>query len=90
MRSHRRHECRECEAIWTEADIQGRALGMLKGDTFTNNTSYELFIYGLDDRELGCIGPGEVFEAPNDIVVTFDANMQYSFRAYMNDGYKRN
>lgn len=90
MPPHRRHECRECEAIWTEADIRGRALGMLAGDIFVNNTEYELFLYGLDEKELGCIGPGEVFEAPNDMVVTFDANLKYTFRAYLNSGYRRN
>lgn len=89
MPNHR-HECRTCNAIWTEADIRGRALGMLKGDIFVNNTEYELFLYGLDGKELGCIGPGEVFEAPNDLVVSFDANMQYTFRAYLNGGYRRN
>ena len=90
MPMHRRHECRDCEATWAEADIRGRALGMLKGDTFVNNTEYELFIHDLDENELGFIGPDEVFEAPNDMVVSFNANMQYTFRAYLNAGYRRN
>lgn len=87
---HLRHQCRDCQATWTEDDLKGRGLRMLKGDLFVNNTEYDLFLYDLAQKEIGCIGSGEVFEAPEDITVSFDANMQYTFRAYLNSGYRRN
>lgn len=88
--THLRHQCRECDATWTERDLKGRGLRLLKGDQFVNNTDYELFINDLTEREIGCVGPGEVFEAPEDMTISFDANLQYVFRAYLNSGYRRN
>jgi hypothetical protein len=87
---HVRHKCTECGATWSEADLKGRGIRLLKGDQFVNNTDFELFLYDLEEQGLGCIGPGEVFDAPNDMTVSFDANMQYTFRAYLNSGYRRN
>ncbi|MBN9589022.1 MAG: hypothetical protein J0G99_08435 [Alphaproteobacteria bacterium] len=55
-----------------------------------NNTDFELFLFGAAGEEIACLAAGEVFEAPHRMTVSFDANARYSFRAYLNSGYRRN
>lgn len=90
MPSHSQHKCASCEKTWTDAGLSGRFVGMLQGDQFLNNTDYEIFIFDPHEQKITCVGPGEVFEAPREMTVRFDANMQYTFRAYLNSGYRRN
>jgi len=90
MSPHRQHRCRECDSTWTDADLPGRSIGMLEGDQFLNNTDYELFIFDPDENQIACVGPGQVFVAPYEMTVMFDANIQYTFRSYLGPGYPRN
>jgi len=62
---------------------------MRAGDSFTNNTEYDLFVHVFDGEEI-TLSPGDVFEASRDMTITFDANTSYTFRAYLNSGYRRN
>jgi hypothetical protein len=67
-----------------------RSVGMLLGDSLVNNTDYDLSITDTDGSQIEMVEPGGVFEAPDDMTVFVDANVQYSFRAYVNSGYARN
>jgi hypothetical protein len=67
-----------------------RSVGMLSGDTVVNNTDYHLSIADQDGSQIEMVEPGGVFEAADDMTVFVDANIQYSFRAYVNGGYARN
>jgi hypothetical protein len=80
------------ETLPDEDDIgpSRRAVTMLAGDVLVNNTDFELFLFGRRGEQVACLGAGEAFEAPQRLTVSFDANVQYSFRAYVNAGYRRN
>jgi hypothetical protein len=67
-----------------------RSVGMLQGDLLVNNTDYDLSITGKDGSQIEMVEPGGVFEAPDDMAVFVDANIQYTFRTYLNQGYARN
>ena len=67
-----------------------RSLGMLKGDNFLNNTEYDLSITDENGKQVAVVETGCVFEAPHNMTVTFDVNTGYTFRAYLNAGYRRN
>ena len=70
--------------------VRRRSVGMLLGDTFLNNTDYDLCIEDEEGAVIGMVAPGEVFMAPEDVTIFFDANLQYAFRSYLNQGYRRN
>jgi hypothetical protein len=67
-----------------------RSVGMLFGDQFINNTDYDLCVEDREGVAIGMIAPGEVFVATQDVVIFFDANVQYAFRSYLNQGYRGN
>jgi hypothetical protein len=67
-----------------------RSIGLLFGDMFVNNTDYDLCVENSEGSVIKMIGPGEVFVADHDTTIFFDANVQYAFRSYLNQGYRRN
>jgi hypothetical protein len=88
--AHKQHKCTECGSTWTDADLPGRSVGMQAGDTFLNNTEYELYITDPNEVGIALVEPGHVFEAPVEMTILFDANLEYSFRVYLGSGYRRN
>ncbi|MGA9796691.1 MAG: hypothetical protein WBQ17_14290 [Rhizomicrobium sp.] len=74
----------------TDAGSSERAITLVTAEILVNNTDYDLFIFEKGGDQLACLGAGEAFEAPYRVTVTFDANVQYTFRAYLNSGYRRN
>jgi hypothetical protein len=67
-----------------------RSVGMLFGDSFINNTDYDLCVENAEGSIIKMVGPGSIFVATEDTTIFFDANVQYEFRSYLNQGYRRN
>jgi hypothetical protein len=67
-----------------------RSVGMLFGDSFINNTDFDLCVENAEGTVIEMVGPGETFVAEEDTTIFFDANVQYAFRSYLNQGYRRN
>jgi hypothetical protein len=67
-----------------------RSVGMLFGDQFCNNTDYDLCVEDREGAVIKMVAPGEVFVAAQDVMIFFDANVQYAFRSYLSQGYRRN
>jgi hypothetical protein len=67
-----------------------RSVGMLFGDSFINNTDYDLCVESAEGSVIKMVGPRETFVAEEDATIFFDANLRYAFRSYLNQGYRSN
>lgn len=67
-----------------------RSIFMLCGDTFVNNTDYDVCLEDEEGNALEMIDPGGVFQAESDLTIFFNSNFQYAFRSYLSQGYRRN
>ena len=67
-----------------------RSVGMLFGDSFINNTDYDVCMEDAEGTVIGLVPPGAVFVAVDNVTIYLDTNVQYAFRSYLNQGYRRN
>jgi hypothetical protein len=66
-----------------------RSVGLLVDDLFVNNTDYDVRIEDVRGDLIAVLAPGCLFEAERDVTIYFNANLEYTFRSYLNQEWQR-